>query len=130
MKKASAVFLSYSVKNRKIATAIENALKSKGLAVWRDVRSIKAGERWFDAIERGIRQSRGVVVLITADSSSSEWVNYEYAFAAGARIPIVGVRVAQASIPAPMQTVQMVRYTNARQASEQIREGLLRQSRL
>jgi hypothetical protein len=129
MKKRPSVFLSYSRKDSKLATALEKALRERNLHVWRDVRSIMAGERFSDSIEQGIRDSRGLVVLITAASASSEWVTYEYAFATGARVPVVAVRVQKATVPSPIQHFQVVEYSDARSAAERIDQGILKQSR-
>ena len=129
MKKKPAVFLSYSRGDKALADALEGALLKLYAHVWRDVRSIKAGTRWSASIEQGIRGSRGVVVLITAMSASSEWVTYEYAFATGAEVPVVAVRVGEVSAPSPIRQFQVVEYTSARKAAAAVLEGLSAQSR-
>jgi len=98
--------------------------------VWRDVGSIAAGDRWFDAIQKGIRGSHGLVVLVTPASAESEWVTYEYALARGARVPVVAVRVDGARVPKPIRNFQVVEYSsNAKQVAGQIDEGILDQAR-
>jgi hypothetical protein len=124
-----AVFLSYSQQDSERARILENSLKARGLQVWRDRRSIGAGERWSEAIERGIRGSRGAVVLITASSASSEWVTYEYAFATGAGIPVVAVKTRGAPIPSPIKQFQLIDYTDPRSVAKKIDAGLSSQSR-
>jgi len=129
MKKSPTVFLSYSRKDQARATALENALNDRKLHVWRDIRSIAAGARWSQAIEAGIRGSRGVVVLITPTSGTSEWVTYEYAFATGAKIPVVAVRTRGANVPSPIQQFQIVPYGDPRVVAKKIDAGLSDQSR-
>jgi hypothetical protein len=129
MKKKPGVFLSYSRKDGALADILEKALRKRSLQVWRDERSIAAGESWPDAIEQGIRDSRGVVVLITEASATSQWVIYEYAFATGAKVPVIAVRVRGAIIPSPIQRYQVVEYSGAPSAAQMIDEGILRQSR-
>jgi len=104
-------------------------MQKRDLEVWSDTRSIPGGKRWYDHMEKGIREARGVVVLITAASARSEWVTYEYAFAAGARIPIVAVAAGKAKIPGPLQGFQIVPYSEARQVAEDVDNGILDQSR-
>jgi hypothetical protein len=81
MKKHAHLFLSYSRDDRKRAKALETALLKSHVRVWRDERNIDPGTKWFEAIEKGIRDARGVVVLATAAAAKSEWVTYEYALA-------------------------------------------------
>src|SRR3977135_2442055 len=129
MKNRPTVFLSYSHHDQARASAIEDALTARGLHVWRDIRSIAGGARWSEAIENGIRGSRGAVVLITASTASSEWVIYEYAFATGAGIPVVAVMTRGAAIPNPIQQFQVVKYTDPRSVAKKIDAGLSDQSR-
>jgi hypothetical protein len=129
MKKKPTVFLSYSRQDQARATALEAALKDRCLHVWRDIRSISAGARWSQAIEAGIRSSRGVVVLITPASATSEWVTYEYAFATGAKIPVVAVTTRGARVPSPIQQFQIVAYGEAGSVAKRIDAGLSDQSR-
>lgn len=128
MRGSATIFLSYSTEDSALATALEAALKSRQIQVWRDVRNLAAGVRWSGEIEAGIRGSRGVVVLITEASANSAWVLYEYAFAIGAGIPVVAV-VKEGEIPAPMQQFQIVNYTSALAVAKRIESGLSAQSR-
>jgi len=130
MSKRPSIFVSYSRRDERAAIAMEKALRGRNLAVWRDARSILAGERWFDAIEQGIRSARGVVVLLSDASASSDWVTYEYAYATGARIPVIAVVLEDARVPKPIRNFQVVEYTSqAEKLAERIDEGLQRQSR-
>lgn len=129
MKTRPSVFLSYSRQDRARATALENALKARRLAVWRDVRNIDAGARWSEAIETGIRSSRGAVVLVTPTSTNSEWVTYEYAFATGAGVPVIAVVTRGTRVPSPIQQFQVVNYTDPRSVATKIDAGLSAQSR-
>ena len=130
MGKHAHIFLSYSRKDELRARALEQALGERGLRVWRDARSIAAGTRFFEAIEKGIRDARGVVVLVTPSSANSDWVTFEYAFATGARVPIVAVAPSDAEIPEPvLQHFQTVKYSTAGEAADRIVEGIQVQRR-
>lgn len=104
-------------------------MRRRGVRVWRDERSIAGGVAFSDAIENAIRDSRGVVVLLTSKAASSTWLNYEYAFAIGARIPVVAVMVKGAKIPEPMQRFQVVRYTPVQEAAKRALRGIDKQLR-
>jgi hypothetical protein len=124
------VFLSYSQQDHAQATALEGSLRKLGLPVWRDKRSIDAGARWTEAIEAGIRGSRGAVVLITTSSARSKWVIYEYAFAKGAGVPVIAVKTRSASVPSSIRQFQMIDYTNPRSVAKRIDAGLSNLSRV
>ncbi|MDX2253133.1 MAG: toll/interleukin-1 receptor domain-containing protein [Nitrospira sp.] len=129
MGKTSKLFLSYSRKDDTHAKALQKALTKIGLPVWQDVQSIKAGERWADAIEKGIQDARAIIVLISSSSANSHWVIYEYAFATGAKIPGVAVVIKGTEVPGPIQRFQVVHLTTAKDAAQQIADGIRTQSR-
>src|SRR5262245_36339247 len=70
------VFLSYSSEDRPAAQAIAQALPARGRSVWWD-RSIRAGEDFFDVIERQLDSAKCVVVLWSKASVASRWVRAE-----------------------------------------------------
>jgi hypothetical protein len=129
MAKRPAVFLSYSREDDKLANALEKELKEFKLEIWRDVRSVVAGQRWIDSIEKAIRQARAVVVLITETSAKSDWVTYEYAFASGAGVPVIAVAASGGRPPIALRQFQMVQYSTAAAAAAKINEGIQEQSR-
>ena len=84
------VFLSYSSEDRPAAQAIAQALSARGRSVWWD-RSIRAGEDFFDVIERQLDAAKCVVVLWSSSSVASRWVRAEAAEALkqGKLIPVL-----------------------------------------
>lgn len=129
MARPPSIFLSYCRANRKLALNLETALANRGLGVWRDERSISGGEEFSVAIEKGIRESRGLLVLVTTESTRSDWVTYEYAFATGAGVPVVAVGVKGTKLPSPIRRFQVVRYSNAKGAAAEVDRGLRKQAR-
>jgi len=123
------LFLSYSSKDKTRAIALESSLEALKLPVSRDERSISPGTKWFDAIENGIRDSRGVIVLVTKASRRSEWVIYEYSLARGAGIPVIAVLADGTAIPAPLQPFQAVKHEDPDKVAEKIKKALADQSR-
>lgn len=76
------VFISYASKDRDSAILISSELMSMGCMVFRDENSIESGEVFAHVIIEAIKSSKIFVVLVSANSSSSQWVARELAYAA------------------------------------------------
>jgi hypothetical protein len=76
-------FISYSSKDSSVADRLQEALEIRGHSVWRDVRSIVGGDSWEIEIYRAIENSDVLVVIVSAESASSEWVKEEILHAKG-----------------------------------------------
>jgi len=70
-------FISYANSDVKIARKLRKLLIEKGLAVFLAPDTIEAGGRWSPAIQRAARRSDVVVLLDSADSRKSPWVQQE-----------------------------------------------------
>jgi hypothetical protein len=72
----SDIFISYAKEDRPRAEAIAKALDDHGWSVWWD-RDIRAGKNIALVIEEEIGKARCVMVLWSATSVLSDWVNDE-----------------------------------------------------
>ena len=68
------IYISYNNKDSKIAGLISTGLKDLGHEIAIDVDMLKAGDSMRSKLQSGIRSSDGVVVLITENSLSSQYV--------------------------------------------------------
>lgn len=75
------VFISYSRRDIALVEQLAADLKTAGLDVWYDLSGLDGGARWRIEIERAIRESQYVIVVLSPDSVASEWVEREYLFA-------------------------------------------------
>jgi hypothetical protein len=71
------VFLSYSRRNRRVATRLEAELEARNVHVYRDVTSLQPGEDWQAALERAARSADCVMVLVSPAAAASDWVQRE-----------------------------------------------------
>jgi len=72
------VFLSYSHKDRWIASQIVNLiLGERGVVVFQDEKDIEGGEQFPDKIRNAIQQCDEFLVLLTPNSRGREWVHLE-----------------------------------------------------
>jgi hypothetical protein len=86
-------FISHSSKDKPIADAICQSLEASGVMCWIAPRNIIGGEKWEQAIKRGIEQSSSMVLVLTSSSNASNEVLKEIVLAVEARIPIIPFRV-------------------------------------
>lgn len=82
------VFISYSSKDIEYARYIRMGLEQAGVPIWMDEAEIKLGEKWIHSIESALDQSTALVVLMSHQSKSSDWVNREIQYAEDLNIPI------------------------------------------
>lgn len=72
----SDIFICYSKADRAIATLLAQRLREEGWSVFMDVQT-HVGKRWHKEIEKELRTARAVVVLWSASSSDSDFVQEE-----------------------------------------------------
>ncbi len=82
------VFLSYCHEDSDFAQIVRGELSRAGLATWNDV-DLQAGMHWPSEIDGAMREAMAVVVVLSPDARASEYVNFEWAYAQGAGIPVV-----------------------------------------
>jgi uncharacterized protein YjbI with pentapeptide repeats len=76
-KRYQSVFVSYSHADEAFASALIAALQSHGIRCWLDKHEMLPGDRLFDAIHRGIRESDRFLLCCSRDSLTSWWVDNE-----------------------------------------------------
>ena len=67
------MFVSYAREDAGIVTNIRNKLIRKGLTTWTDTGDIKKGEKFEDAIYKGLIEADTFVYFISPDSVASEY---------------------------------------------------------
>jgi WD40 repeat protein len=72
------VFLSYSTKDKQIVHALAERLKQDGLRVWLDAWVIQPGDSIPLKIQRGLEQSRTLLMCMSPDYFASDWGKLEH----------------------------------------------------
>jgi hypothetical protein len=57
---------------------LKKALEEHGLKVWLDQDEIRPGTPFVDALEKGLDESRSVVLVVSPEAMESGWVREEY----------------------------------------------------
>lgn len=105
---AYTVFISHSSKERWIARQIAKEVEALGAKTWLDLKDMHGGDEIRRSIRRGISASREVIVLLSANSVTSQWVIFEAGIASGQRKRITPIlnNVAPDETLAPLQGIK------------------------
>jgi formylglycine-generating enzyme required for sulfatase activity len=109
------VFISHATKeDGQFARRLANDLKRSGVQVWIAPESIRPGEGWVRAIERGLKESSHMVVVLTPAALDSDWVEMETDVAIAqerkGRITIIPLDVEPCEEPLFLSRYQMVSF--------------------
>lgn len=72
------VFISYASEDRPVVEQIIQDFRRAGVTYWVDHEQIDFGDRITEKIEEGLRESKYVVVCLSANLGRSNWVRAEY----------------------------------------------------
>jgi succinyl-CoA synthetase alpha subunit len=97
---AAPVYISFTSKDREIATTIRAALEHRGLDCWIESRDAAPGQSLADALTEAIHAARVMVLVVTANANNSRWMQKELEIANEAKLSVIGVR-AEGIVPGP-----------------------------
>ncbi|GAB5520308.1 MAG: hypothetical protein RhofKO_25590 [Rhodothermales bacterium] len=107
------VFISYSRADKDTARRLTHDLESAGIDVWYDEFQLKAGDPILHSIREAIERANVLLVLVSANSIESKWVNIEVREAFEKRgytgVPaIIPIRIDSAEPPPFLQSIRYV----------------------
>jgi hypothetical protein len=121
----SQIFISYSRKDidfvRRLATDLENA----GYEVWWDITDLRGGDDWVRVIPEAIESSESFIVVLSPDSSVSEWVRKEYTQALSLRKKVIPVMLKRTAVPFALNTINYLDFTSQEKYADSL-NSLLR----
>jgi tetratricopeptide (TPR) repeat protein len=85
---SSQVFVSYAHVDDYFVPALKERLHDY-FDLWIDAANLAAGRNWRDEIDRAIKESFAVLVIITPESCESKYVTYEWSYALGLGTPVI-----------------------------------------
>lgn len=121
------VFLSYSSASQPWVREFTEALTKSGISAWFDAHDILPGERWQAQIEKALRQSRVLIMVLTPESLQRPWTFFELGAAlAGEKriVPVLSGDVDPADIPAVVRQFQFVREKSPEAAAKRVAEAV------
>lgn len=106
-------FLSYSRTDEKFALRLAKDLRAAGVAVWIDQLDIRPSEHWDKAIERAVKNCRGLVVILSPRSVASDNVADEISYAIDSGKSVLPVRIEACTLPLRLTRKQVVDATGS-----------------
>ncbi|MEJ2554733.1 MAG: SUMF1/EgtB/PvdO family nonheme iron enzyme [Anaerolineae bacterium] len=124
------VFISHAHKDADFAHRLAADLKRLGVRIWIAPESIRPGEGWVKAIERGMRESNHVVIVLTPAALDSKWVEKETEVAIAqereGRLQIFPLDVKPCRTPLLLSSYQMISFRRNYDAGLGQLAGILR----
>ena len=102
------VFISYSRSDSDFVNDLANRLREAGCKVWQDISGLRGGQTWASEIDRAVRDSDALIVVLSPESSASEWVQKETLLAMKLHKPIVPILLRETEIPVQLINLQFV----------------------
>jgi hypothetical protein len=100
------VFISHSFSDKSWAREFANSLQHRGLSVWFDSSAINSGQSLTESVERGLRESNVIALLVTPDTIKRPNLFFEIGAAMGMGkllIPVVSKDVDLEMLPASLR---------------------------
>jgi len=106
------IFISYSRKDIAFARKLAGDLEKLGYSVWWDITDLRGGDDWVRVIPEAIAASDFFIVVLTPNSTVSEWVRKEYTQALSLRKKIIPIMLAQTGVPFALNTINYLDFTS------------------
>jgi hypothetical protein len=109
------IFISYAQDQshgQHLAEQVQQQLHGAGFVVFRDVSGIAPGTKWAHEIERQLKASKLVVLVVSAKALHSEWVFAECDMAKEHGIPIIPVFAESLSSPLWLRSLQRLDFSH------------------
>jgi hypothetical protein len=122
------IFLSYSPGDRDWVEKFRTNLMDQGIQVFDASRDIQPGQDWTAVLEEALSQSRYMIIVLTPNSLSSNWVNFELGAAVSMQkslIPIVSKELTDSDLPFPVRRwIHLSMEDNAEETAEKVRAAV------
>ncbi|WMP16967.1 SUMF1/EgtB/PvdO family nonheme iron enzyme [Thiothrix lacustris] len=108
------IFISYAqdqAHGQRLAEQVQQQLHGAGFAVFRDVSGVIPGTKWVHEIERQLKASELVVLVVSAKALHSDWVFAEFDMAKEHQIPIIPVFAEALSAPLWLRHLQRLDFS-------------------
>jgi len=110
------IFISYSRKDLDFVRKLAGDLETAGYDVWWDITDLRGGDDWPRMIPAAIESSDFVIVVLSPNAVTSEWVEKEYTQALEFHKKIIPIMLARSSVPFALNTINYVNFSTGEYA--------------
>jgi len=100
---AHTFFLSYSRQDVEFTKRLRDDLQERGFSAWLDEQRLAGGERWVESISSAIAGCTALILVVSPDAASSNWVRRETQFALHCSKTIIPVIHRTTSLPQSLE---------------------------
>jgi len=104
------IFISYSRKDIDFVRKLAGDLEKAAYDVWWDLTDLQGGDDWVRQIPAAIKTSQFVIIVLSPNSISSEWVEKEYTQALSLRRKIIPIMLAPCTVPFALNTINYLNF--------------------
>jgi predicted nucleotide-binding protein len=105
-------FISHSHDDGDFAELLKLRIEREGFTAWTDLERLSVGVDWRQEIDKAIKDSAALIVIMTPDARQSEYVTYEWAFAWGVGIKVIPIMLKPTQLHPRLETLQHLDFTN------------------
>lgn len=119
------VFLSYSFQDRDWVSVFSEALKDAGLTTWFDAANISLGDSLVAQIQRALRESKTLIMILSPNSLESTWTFFELGAAVADDkriIPVLTQETDIKDVPVLLQQFQFLKGSSPSEAGRRVAE--------
>jgi hypothetical protein len=116
------VFISYPREQRKLAEALVNELRKRGLSVWYDEDGLHAGDQWISTTAEALKTADNYVLLIGPRASKPQREEWQVALDASWTDPakrVIPVLLPRAELPPFLRERVVIRLGTGRSSLEE-----------
>ncbi len=110
------VFISYSRKDMEFVRKLAGDLETAGYDVWWDITDLRGGDDWVRSLPAAIEASQFFIIVLTPNSTKSEWVQKEYTQALTLHKKIIPLMFESCDVPFALNTINFVNFLNGEYA--------------
>ena len=106
------VFISYHHDDGDFAENLISRIEKAGFETWVDDARLHGGEDWRTEIDQAIKDAFALIVIMTPEARSSEYVTYEWAFAWGAGVKVIPVLNKDTKLHPRLEALQYLNFAS------------------
>lgn len=119
------IFLSYSSHDRDWVTRFADSIEKSGIKLWFDMADLRPGDNWEEQVQKALRESTTLVIVLSQNNMNSAWTYFELGAAVADNkliIPVLTPDSSEEAIPKPLSHLQYLQAKSPQEAGKRVAE--------